>query len=66
MTKSNDKPDPDQSQNPPRREWQGLTDEEIVKMAVESHLAFDIDCRVSPIEFYFGRLIERKLKEKNT
>ncbi len=44
---------------PPRREWQGLTEEEIVKIAVECH-------RVSPSEFYFARAIEAALKERNT
>ena len=45
--------------HPPLREWQSLTDEEIAEIAVESH-------RVSPYEFYLGRLIEAKLKKKNT
>lgn len=44
---------------PPKREWQGLTDEEIAVISVECGL-------VTPSDLYFARAIEAKLKEKNT
>ena len=45
---------------PPQREWQGLTDEEIDKLA-EAHLDFNWHEGVEE----FARAIEAKLKEKN-
>ena len=42
---------------PPKREWQGLTDEEIF----QAHIEFDSMQYLS-----FARAIEAKLKEKNT
>lgn len=41
---------------PPQREWQGLTDEEIVEVWKNAS-GYDLD---------FARAIEAKLKEKNT
>ena len=43
---------------PPQREWQGLTDEEILKLSN--------DCAGVRDETEFIRAIEAKLKEKNT
>ncbi len=45
---------------PPQREWQGLTDEEMI--AAWSQSKGDIFQRIKP----FARAIEVKLKEKNT
>jgi hypothetical protein len=48
-----------------KRMWQGLTDEEIAKLA-DDFLAYQIeDYQVSGV-FTFARAIEAKLKEKNT
>jgi hypothetical protein len=44
--------------HPPHKEWHSLTDEDIVRISVESH-------RVNPSEFYFARALEAILKEKN-
>lgn len=44
--------------NPPRREWQGLTDEEIVRICTESW-------RTTPSDIFYARAIEAKLREKN-
>ena len=47
-----------------KREWVGLTDEEIAKLA-DDFLAYQIeDYQVSGV-FTFARAIEAKLKEKN-
>lgn len=44
---------------PPQREWQGLTDEEHIQIAI------DCGCLSADWVFY-GAAIERKLKEKNS
>ena len=46
------------SVSPPRKEWVGLTDEEIAEIAAVSALK-------TPDDIYFARLIEAMLKEKN-
>ena len=47
------------------REWVGLTDEEIAKLA-DDFLAYQIeDYQVSGV-FTFAKAIEAKLREKNT
>ena len=45
---------------PPKREWVGLTDEEIEKCKINGGLPHAIKCRLSV------KVIEAKLKEKNT
>ena len=45
--------------NPPKREWVGLTDEEITELRLKT-----FDARATNYEAY--RVIEAKLKEKNT
>ena len=45
----------------PQREWQGLTDEEILE---EYRQAYGDDGDLTDV--YFARAIEAKLKEKNT
>ena len=45
--------------SPPRREWQGLTDEE------RTDLWWQVDMKDMP-EHGYGKAIEAKLKEKNT
>jgi hypothetical protein len=48
------------AQNPPRREWVGLTPEEVDSVAPYCHSEFDL------AEFKdFASAIEAKLKEKN-
>jgi hypothetical protein len=46
---------------PPQREWQGLTDEEILE---EYRQSYGDDGGLTDV--YFARAIESKLKEKNT
>jgi hypothetical protein len=46
---------------PPQREWQGLTDEEILE---EYRQSYGDDGNLTDV--YFARAIEAKLKEKNT
>jgi hypothetical protein len=46
---------------PPQREWQGLTDEEILE---EYRQSYGDDGDLTDV--YFARAIEAKLKEKNT
>ena len=46
---------------PPQREWQGLTDEEILE---EYRQSYGDDGDLTDV--YFARAIETKLKEKNT
>jgi hypothetical protein len=46
---------------PPQREWQGLTDEEILE---EYRQSYGDDGNLTDV--YFARAIESKLKEKNT
>ena len=46
---------------PPQREWQGLTDEEILE---EYRQSYGDDGNLTDI--YFAHAIEAKLKEKNT
>lgn len=48
---------------PPRREWVGLTDEEVAVMMMESWGCASIAPRHAPA---FARAIETKLREKNT
>jgi hypothetical protein len=43
----------------PKREWQGLTEDEVALIAADCSL-------VTPSDFYFYQAIEAKLKEKNT
>ena len=45
---------------PPQREWQGLTDEEILE---EYRQSYGDDGNLTDV--YFARAIEAKLKEKN-
>ena len=45
----------------PQREWQGLTDEEILE---EYRQSYGDDGNLTDV--YFARAIEAKLKEKNT
>lgn len=47
---------------PPRREWVGLTDEEVAVMMMESWGCASIAPRHAPA---FARAIETKLREKN-
>jgi hypothetical protein len=47
--------------HPPQREWQGLTDEEILD---EYRQSYGDDGDLTDV--YFARTIEAKLKEKNT
>jgi hypothetical protein len=51
--------------HPPRREWRGLTDEEIEHIW-EADDTSDEDCRSLYYAKKIGRAIEAKLKEKNT
>jgi hypothetical protein len=46
---------------PPQREWQGLTDDEILE---EYRQSYGDDGDLTDV--YFARAIETKLKEKNT
>ena len=46
---------------PPQREWQGLTDEEILE---EYRQSYGDDGNLTDV--YFARAIESKLKDKNT
>lgn len=46
--------------SPPKREWVGLTDEEIEELAKWA------DKHAAPWHLEFARAIEAKLKEKNT
>lgn len=50
--------------NPPQREWQGLTDEEMRSFWDEHVVPMFGRKHMNPI--VFGRIIETKLKEKNT
>lgn len=50
--------------HPPRREWVGLTDEEIAKTA-DAMLACQIESYETSGVYDFARAIEAKLKEKN-
>ena len=50
---------------PPRREWVGLTDDEI--LAIGQELGLKCKLAGNPnIDFDYARAIEAKLKEKNT
>ena len=50
-------------QEPPKREWVGLTDEEILSAAKE----VPITCiRQRDYDLHFAPIIEAKLKKKNT
>ncbi len=42
----------------PKREWVGLTEDEVALISVECAV-------VSPSDFYFYKAIEAKLKERN-
>jgi hypothetical protein len=44
---------------PPKREWAGLTEDEVALIVADCSL-------VTPSDFYFAQAIEAKLKEKNT
>ena len=46
--------------SPPKREWVGLTDEEIEELAKWA------DKHAAPWHLGFARAVEAKLKEKNT
>ena len=46
---------------PPKREWVGLTDDDIAQAMFRSDAIF-----TGPMQFKFAQAIEAKLKEKNT
>jgi hypothetical protein len=50
--------------HPPQREWQGLTDEEIIDTA--NNAPFDTMVSAEDYIYVIARAIEAKLKEKNT
>jgi hypothetical protein len=49
--------------HPPRREWQRLTDEEVLHIKWSSA---EDSKNTGRFEYFFARAIEAKLKEKNT
>jgi len=46
---------------PPQREWQGLTDEEITWL-----WSLAVEAKLENMPRHFARMVEEKLKEKNT
>ena len=51
---------------PPQREWQGLTDEEVLQEADKRHARINNNIGNDLLLISFYRAIEAKLKEKNT
>jgi len=54
------------SSEPPKREWQGLTDEELHEIREWQQIQKELGPVWAPMMMYLYLAIEAKLKEKNT